>query len=253
MFLWALIAMLGGAASGPPAAAPPKVLIVADELPAMQVLAAQLQSLEKVESVLVRQQEMPASLEAFTAVIVYIHGRLEASTEEALLQYARHGGRLILIHHSISWGKRLNARWFSALGVELLEGSVDAGGYKWIEGVTIEVVNLAPRHHITTHKVEYPDRVSYPDRTGQEKDLPGIRFLHSEVYLNHRLPDQRTILLGLRYRDPVSGKVWNQQTAGWLKPLGKGHVVYFMPGHTSEEFRNPAYVRLIANAVIWKP
>lgn len=242
--------VMGGSAGRSPDAG--SVLIVADELPAMEVLADALRELERLRVTVVRPAETPPQLADYRAVIVYIHGRLDPKVETALLAYAEKGGRLILLHHSISSGKRANRDWFPRLGVELPEGDVESGGYKWVEGVTLEVVNLAPRHFITRHKVSYPVQVAYPDARGRDRLRPGIRFEHSEVYLNHRLTGPRTVLLGFRYQDAVTGKIWTQPTAGWLRPLGRGHVMYFMPGHTVDEFRNAAYQRLIANTVVWR-
>ncbi len=230
-----------------------RVLIVADELPAMEVLAEHLRSLEDLQCDLVAQDSLPQSLAKLRAVIVYIHGRLDPHAESALLRYAEDGGRLILLHHSISSGKRANREWFRKLGVELPPGEVENGGYKWIEGVTLEVCNLAQRHFITNHRMTYPAQVPFTDRRGNVTSRPGMVFPHSEVYIHHRLTGDRTTLLGYRYVDAASGKTWTEPTAGWVRRLGKGHVVYFMPGHTAEEFRNEAYARLIANAVIWDP
>lgn len=228
------------------------VLIVADEIPAMQALAEGMKGLKAVESRIVRQTEMPEELRAYDAVIVYIHGRLDQKPEEALLAYAEAGGKLILLHHSISSGKRSNARWFSSLGVELPEGHVESGGYKWIEGVSLEVCNLA-RHPITRDGVPYSVRVLFTDPRGRKTLRDGFALEHSEVYINHKLNGRRTTLLGFRYMDAASGRTWTQPTAGWLKRLGKGWVVYFMPGHTADEFRHPAYLRIITNAVMWTP
>lgn len=229
------------------------VLIVADEIPAMQVLAEGMKSLKAIESRIVRQSEMPADLRAYDAVIVYIHGKLDEKPEDALLAYAEGGGKLILLHHSISSGKRVNKRWFPKLGVELATGDVEAGGYKWIEGVTLEVVNLAPRHPITKEGVTYTSKVPFTDARRRETLRDGFTLDHSEVYINHKLTGRRTTLLGYRYADPATGRVWTQPTAGWLKRLGTGHVLYFMPGHTEAEFRHPAYLRIITNAVVWMP
>jgi hypothetical protein len=230
------------------------VLIVADEFPAMKALADRLKSEEGIDSRIVRQTELPSDLAKFPAVVVYIHRALSASAEKAMVDYTHNGGRLIALHHSISSGKRTNAHWLSFLGVELPKGDVSTGGYKWIEGVTIEVANLAPDHFVTTNKLVYPDLVSVasPD-SGAAAPFPGIKLPESEVYLNHVLKGPRTILMGLKYTDATSGKVWWQRTAGWCKPAGKGWIFYFMPGHTVHEFENPAYARLVMNAVIWKP
>ncbi|MBM3495267.1 MAG: ThuA domain-containing protein [Armatimonadetes bacterium] len=229
------------------------VLIVADELPAMQVLAEGMKALDRVESRIVRQSEMPADLRGFDAVIVYIHGRLDEGPEQAMLAYAEGGGKLILLHHSISSGKRANKRWFPKLGVELATGDVEAGGYKWIEGLTLEVCNLAPKHPITRNGVAYPMKVAFTDSRGRQAMRDGFALEHSEVYINHKLSGRRTTLLGFRYVDAATGKAWTQPTAGWLMRLGKGHVLYFMPGHTVEEFRHLSYLRIVTNAVVWKP
>src|SRR6476659_3058491 len=89
-----------------------EVLIVADEFPAMEVVRQRLQGEEKVASRLVEQSALPAHLSDFQAVVVYIHKGLAASAERAFINYAEAGGRLVLLHHSISSGKRQNQDWF---------------------------------------------------------------------------------------------------------------------------------------------
>lgn len=232
----------------------PGVLIVADEAPAMRVLAVRLRALEGLESTIVEQDAMPPDLAPFRAVVVYIHGALKETTEQALIRYTRAGGRLVALHHSISSGKRANRDWFRFLGVSLPDGEAAAGGYRWIEGVSLDLVCLAPRHFITRHKVAYPSRVPFA-RQGQapEQTLRGFRLDHTEVYLNHVLSGPHTRLLGLRYTDERTGVRWMQETAGWVRRAGRGRVVYLMPGHTAAEFDEPVYSRLIANAIVWAP
>ena len=36
---------------------------------------------------------------------------------------------------------------------------------------------------------------------------------------------------------------------GWLRPAGKGWVIYLMPGHTVHDFENPIYGRIVLNAI----
>src|SRR5437899_10127995 len=133
-----------------------EVLIVADESPGMAVLASKLKSEEKISSKVISQKDLPENLAAFEAVAVYIHKDLSESAENAFIAYALGGGKLVLLHHSISSGKRKNAHWFSFLGVNLPEGDFNHGGYKWIEGVSLDLVNLNPNHFIMTNKVTYP-------------------------------------------------------------------------------------------------
>ncbi|MCP5517869.1 MAG: hypothetical protein H7A45_11515 [Verrucomicrobiales bacterium] len=238
-----------------PGASAADVLIVADEFPAMEYVAAQLERQEGLTSKIVSQDQMPAALAGFRALIVYIHRELKPGPEHAMIDYTRNGGRLVALHHSISSGKRKNADWFPFLGIELPLGDVDQGGYKWIEPVTLHVVNLAPEHFITTHQVDYPERIaSTPSEApGGYRYRPGFTLPASEVYLNHRPTEPRTLLLGFKYSDAKTGRVWMQDRAGWLKPAGKGLIVYFLPGHSLLDFENAAYTRMIINAVIYQP
>jgi type 1 glutamine amidotransferase len=59
--------------------------------------------------------------------------------------------------------------------------------------------------------------------------------------------------MGLKYKDEASGTTYMQDRAGWVKPAGKGWIIYLMPGHRKSDFENEAYGRIVLNAVIWKP
>jgi len=231
------------------------VLIVADEFPAMQLLADMLKARERIESQVISQTELPARLDAFQAVMVYIHRDLSERAEEAFIEYANGGGKLILLHHTISSNKRKNKRWLPFLGVSVPEGDLSQGGYKWIEGVTLSLVNLNLSHFITSHGVSYPESIQYETADAEVRDghLPGFTLEDSEVYLNHVHTEPRTLLMGLRYTDAQTGRTYRQDTAGWIKPAGKGWIVYLMPGHTAKDFENAAYSRIVLNAIVWKP
>jgi type 1 glutamine amidotransferase len=140
--------------------------------------------------------------------------------------------------------------------VSLPEGDVDGGGYKWIEGIKRQLVNLAPDHFITTHKVSYLEQVAFKaDTDATERTLPGFTLKESEVYLNHGLTEDqtRTLLLGLKYTDKDSGKTYMQSHAGWVKQSGKGWIVYLQPGHDLHDLTHPTFERILLNAVVWKP
>ena len=226
-------------------AADKTVLIVADEIPAMQALAKQLETRAKTTSEIVTQDKIPDSLAPYPAVLVYIHKALGEKAENAFLYYAQAGGKLILLHHSISSGKRpnKNKRWFPELGIELPEREFAAGGYKYFDDVEWDIVNLAPKDPVTTKSVSYPLQV---ERAG--KRLPGYRPKPTEVYLNQVLTGPRTPLLGMHYVHK-DGQVFDQDTVAWMKPLGKGKVYYFMPGHHAEDFEHPIYAQILSNAV----
>lgn len=231
------------------------VLIVADEFPAMEVLAARLKASEGIESTLVKQTAIPADLSQFSALIVYIHMKMGEPAEKTFIQYAESGGKLVLLHHSISSGKRPNKYWFQFLKINLPEGDFEKGGYRWIEPVTLELVNLAPKEYITTHKVTYPSKISYTrsDGEGGAATYPGVKLEQSEVYLNHVFLGSRTLLLGLKYVDAQTGKTYMQDRAGWYMRTQKGWVVYLMAGHSARDFENSTYGQIVTNAVTFNP
>ena len=248
-----LLSLIGCLIFAWPAFAADDVLIVADEIPAMEFLASKLRNQENLTSKIVLQTAMPADISPYSAVVVYIHKALGEPAEKAFIEYTKAGGKLVVLHHSISSGKRKNKEWFTFLGVSLPEGDVNAGGYKWLEPVTLDIVNLAPDHFITTNKVQYPAKTSFKCLDGTEKPMPAFTLNESEVYLNHVLTGTRTLLLGLRFADSATGRVWMQNHAGWVKQSGNGWIVYLLPGHSILDFENPAYARIVLNAVIWKP
>jgi hypothetical protein len=233
----------------------PNILIVADEIPAMEVLSRSFERGASARAQIVTQPKLPAELDQYSAVVVYLHRELSPKVEDALIRYTTNGGKLIALHHSISSGKRSNAHWFSFLGVDLPARPFEQGGYRWIESVTLEIVNLSPKHFITTHKVKYPEKFLCPDQpaTGNPQLKPGFSLADSEVYLNHELSPPHQVLLGFKYHDIKSGRDFMQSTAGWLRPQGKGWVFYFMPGHSERDFQNPAYAQILLNALEFKP
>jgi len=226
------------------------VLIVADEFHAMQVMAAHLEEDAKVHPRIVGQLEMPPSLAGYRAVIVYLHGELQSAAEHKFMQYATDGGDLILLHHTISSRKRENKDWFNFLHVELPAKPFAEGGYAYFDPVTYQVVNLAPNNPVTTKHVTFDQKTMFGDLSGgTEGTRPATSFADTEVYVNHVLMGPRTLLLGMKYTDPKTSKVYMQKSAGWLLPTGKGFVFYFMMGHRAEDFDNAAYRQILSNTV----
>jgi Trehalose utilisation len=212
------------------------VLMVADETPAMEVLAKQFKARIGVSAKIVKQDQVPSELSGYPAVLVYIHKDITEAAEKAFIAYANGGGKLILLHHSISSGKRKNQFWFPFLNISLPDKPYADGGYKYFDPADFDVVNLAPDHYITSHEVTYPTPGQFPVRD-------------TEVYLNHVFTGPRTTLLGIRYTDRNTGKVYEQPSAGWYRPAEKGTVMYFMVGHNASDFDNPVYAQILANAV----
>jgi len=112
-----------------------EVLIVADEFPAMEWLAGTLKAQEGLASRVVARPTSRRSCPGSCRDRVPPRQPGRADRAGAHRLHAR-GGKLVVLHHSISSGKRKNAQWFKFLGVALPEGDVSQGGYKWIEPVT---------------------------------------------------------------------------------------------------------------------
>ena len=231
-----------------------RVLIVADEIPAMEALARQFQSRAGAESKVITQADMPGSLDSYSTVVVYVHKELFAGPEKAFLDYARSGRKLILIHHSISSGKRKNAGWFPSFSITLPTAKFEEGGYGYYAPASFEMVNLAPGHPVTTKGVKYEKKVDFAaGGNGTPKRLNAFTVPESEIFLNHQLDGPRTKLLGIKWTDPRSGRTYQQDTGGWLMPVGKGWVFYFMAGHRIEDFSIEPFARILTNALRFKP
>jgi hypothetical protein len=71
--------------------------------------------------------------------------------------------------------------------------------------------------------------------------------------MNHRPAEGLTRLLGLKYQDPQTGKIRMQDHAGWCRKAENGWICYLLPGHSVREFQDPAYLRMVMNAVIFQP
>jgi hypothetical protein len=230
------------------------VLIVADEMPQMELLVNILKTRANTTAKLVNQTEVPADISGYAAVFVFVHHELLESAEKPMVDYANAGGRLIVLHHSISWARAKNKYWFPLLGMRLTPpGDPEQGFYKWIEPVTITIVNLAPGNYITSHNVKYPDKTLYKssDLGTPEQAYPSFTLKGSEVYINHQFTDgkDKTILLGFKWQDPKTGKVWMQDRSGWYKKAGKGWVIYLQPGHSITDFEDSTYSQIVLNTL----
>jgi hypothetical protein len=192
-------------------------LIVCDEVPAMENLARQIETRLHQSSEITSQDKLPASLAPYKSVIVYIHRDLAEPAETAFIDYAKNGGKLVLLHHSISSGKRKNEYWFPFLGIALPES------YRYIDDATWDVLPADGGSAFTMHD--------------------------TEIYLNQAPDADRKLLLSLRFHDPKTGETFEQNTAGWVKKTGAGTVYYFMPGHKPSDFEYEPYVQVLIQAL----
>jgi hypothetical protein len=234
-----------------------RILIVHDELPQMKILAGLLEERCSYEVDVKTQAEMPDDISLYKAVVVFIHGKLFEEPEKAFIAYTKAGGKLIVLHHSISSGKRKNKFWFDFLGISLPLGDWQEGGYKWIEPVLQKVGNINPKHYITSSNVEYEGNIAFRSKGVKSAAYPYFTLKeNSEVYLNHTFTDgrEKTLLLGFIYNgDKIGGKKIMQSTSGWLKKVDKGWLIYLQPGHSLEDMRCKPFQQIVINAIRWTP
>jgi len=261
MLLIALLGLVSVGFAGPK----DSVLIVQDEMPALQVLVDFLRDQGNLNITVVDQANLPKDLSPFGVVIGYIHKGLQESVEVAIIDFTKQGGRYIALHHSISSGKANNKYYFDFLGIQLdfpkqSKNPVKPGqGYGWVEGdhVALTLVNLHPFHYITSHKVTWGKAISYMSSDGPsvEKMVPSIALPDSEVYMNHKFTDgrQKTVLCGFKFLDQRNNTLFMQDRAVWLKQYGKGQIIYIMPGHKPSDYKNQSISQMILNAIQWTP
>jgi hypothetical protein len=230
------------------------VLIVMDEREQMETLASYLKAHGNIESTIVDQKSVPEDWSSFAAVLGFVHGALQEPVELKIIDYTKNGGRFVCLHHMISSGKSKNTYYFDFLGVRMTDidkarEPADPGGhYAWREPVEITVVNLNPKHYITSHDVTWPAKTTFNGH-----DAPSFTE-RGEAYMNVFFSDtDKTVLLGLKYLDDRNNAQYMQQAEGWLKPAGKGWIVYLQPGHFTQEFEQPAVSQMILNAITWQP
>lgn len=244
------------------------VAVLCDEAEPMTALRSALESLGRYSFSVCGQADAPNELDAFDAVIMYIHGQLEARVESLLIEYAEAGGRLVVLHHGVASAKRANPKWLRFLGVHIAEREDPKFPWNVVSHVTHTVVNLNPNHFITSNGVEYPSTVRYlssdvpsADTTFQSFDLPDTEVFENQCFTDGRA---KTVLFGTTFVRPDADRSGSGTTAGratgdpvmadragWVKPTGKGTVVYFQPGHSSADFANKTFCQIIHNAIVW--
>jgi hypothetical protein len=248
IFLW--LSMLCGAQSA-------VLHVVGDEPVPMQALKSVLES-GGHQVTLFEQNEFASSRgQKPDAILMYVHGELEESVGKRLIAFTREGGRLVILHHGIASAKNKSPYWMEFVGMEILPKN--APEYPWavIYGVEFEMVNLAQGHPVTTQHVSYTGTTAYSQselQQGKERNLSSFVVPDTEAYLNQRFRPgfQRTLLFGMKCKDPLGGAVYMQDTGGWVMRAGKGWVFYLQPGHFGRDFEVPQLRQVLLNCLTWK-
>jgi len=239
--------------------APGAVLhVVGDEPVPMQALKRVLES-GGYQVTLFEQKEFASSSgQNPAALVMYVHGELEESVGKRLIAFTRKGGRLVILHHGIASAKNKSPYWMDFVGIEILPKN--APEYPWavVSGVEFEMVDLATGHPVTTQHVNYRGTTAYsrsePPQS-KEQNLSSFVVPDTEAYLNQRFRPgyQRTLLFGMKFKDPIGGAVYMQDTGGWVMKAGKGWMFYLQPGHFGRDFEVPQLRQVLLNCLSWKP
>ncbi len=236
--------------------AAPRVVIVADKEGELPALAAALEKRGGYEVESLAQKRVEGGFGGCAAVVMYVHRPIILAVEKALLDYARGGGRLLVLHHGIASAKWKNPAWLEFVGIHMAPRKDPERPWRVYPNVTHTIVNLAPGHYVTSHKVRYDREVDYvsPDSEKRRGRFPALDLPDTEIFCNqqHTDGDVKTVLLGYRYENPP-GKAEMEDTSGWMKPTGKGWLFYLQPGHAEHDFKNPNFVQIILNCLDWQP
>jgi type 1 glutamine amidotransferase len=231
--------------------------VVGDEPVPMQALKRVLESGGHQVTLFEQKEFASSGGKSPAAILMYVHGELEESVGKRLIAFTREGGRLVILHHGIASAKNKSPYWMEFVGIEILPKN--APEYPWavIYGVEFEMVNLAPGHPVTTQHVNYMGTTAYSrsePQQSKEQNLSSFIVPDTEAYLNQRFRPghQRTLLFGMKCKDPVGGAVYMQDTGGWVMKAGKGWMFYLQPGHFGRDFEVPQLRQVLLNCLSWK-
>ena len=150
----------------------------------------------------------------YHGVISYLDiwdSELDEEEARALYRYVSTGGALLILHNGISIQSREELKCMM-------------GGSFVTHPAMTELEFVVKPHAIT-------------------EDCTGF-FMMEEPYQFDMVEDDKEVFLSYIYE----GK---EYVAGWSKCIGKGRLVFLMPGHTEKQFEKEEYVKLIRNSMQW--
>lgn len=233
------------------------LLIIGDKDGELPTLAAVLTDRGGYEVQALAQAGVDRRLGGYDAVVMYVHRPIRLHIEKALIDYTNGGGRLLVLHHGIASAKWQNPEWLSFVGVSMAPRDDPERPWGVEANTTYTLVNLAPGHYVTSHMIRYDCEVDYlsPDSGTRRGRYLALDLPDTEVFRNQCFTDGdvKTVLFGYRHVDRENGYTRMEDTAGWMKPAGKGWLFYLQPGHAEHDFSHSHFARIILNCLDWQP
>lgn len=235
-------------------------LLVTDDKDQLQTLTALLKE-NGYEVTLRPQKQIGAPISGYDVVFVCVRRSLLDKAETELVNYAKGGGRLVVLYDGLNPAKRQNKKWLDLLGIKLYPREDKKYSRPISDPTRVRMVNLMPEHYITSHKVKY-DKTAYtsvdwPDLSGP---LLAFDLSKTKVYNNIRSTDGSAKVILLGSKSPIASeslkatkKSLMDKNAGWYKRTGRGWAFYFQLGHSEADFRNPNFAQILLNCLAWQP
>ena len=154
-------------------------------------------------------------LSLYDGLLLYAnHDSITPAQEKGLLHFVKSGKGFVPLH-SASWCFRNSAEVVDLIG----------GQFKSHEGgsFSAEIVNA-----------------EHPAMQGLEP----FTTEWDETYVHDHLSDQITVLM-----ERVEGD--HREPYTWVREYGKGRVFYTAFGHDERTFRNPGFLQLVKNGILW--
>lgn len=229
-----------------------KIMIIADEWPQMDAMAARLDEYADYDIQKAEQDQIDFDLSEFDIVFMYIHKPIILDVERAFIDFTNAGGSLIVLHHGIASSKMQNPSWLDFLGIELFPRDHQKFPWGVIAQTTHTMVNLYPGHFITSNGIKYDKTIPFQSENDTifHGKYQAFDLTDTEIFLNQRLKDdQIKVLFG--FKSDEGSRM--QPTSGWYKQSGKGRIFYYQAGHSVADFENPNFIRVILNTLEWQP
>jgi type 1 glutamine amidotransferase len=139
--------------------------------------------------------------------------------DRAIEKFVEEGGGVVALHHASAGGSK---EWIRLIGGKF------AG----------HIAGTHPLNVVITDK-------DHPITKGVEPFT-----IVDEEYKHNFAPVERKVLAKFRERPEKSDQKANMDIL-WTRDVGKGRVVYTGLGHGKEAFENPAWQKLVAQAILW--